>query len=179
MTQSRAHWKKPNPQKQKQEKIVIKRCLFHVSLVFLLKLLQLPCGGRFMKCESNWWCLFSRLGAPEQGPDVLKAEPWNIGVLCGTVLSLALVVSANPSTSLGKELGRAGRYSYVEVSPKIQFEAAAFLLGSGLRVGPQVCMSFGLSEWELKASSEHHSGKLVVRLFFFFFLKPFIYSCFL
>lgn len=36
-----------------------------------------------MECESNPWCLFCRLGAPEQSPDVLEAEPWDRGVLCG------------------------------------------------------------------------------------------------
>lgn len=139
MTQSRAHWEKPNPQKQKQD------CYKKVSFPGFPDISVEPLETamwRLMKRGSNWWCLFCRLGAPEQSPDVLQAEPWDRGVLCAH----PSVLPTNSSTPLGKELGRAGRHSYVVGSPKNQFEVPAFPLGSGLRFGPQVCVSFGLAE---------------------------------
>lgn len=57
-----------------------------------------------MECESNPWCLFCRLGAPEQSPDVLGQSPGTEVSSVGTGLTLALVVPTNPFTSLGKEL---------------------------------------------------------------------------
>lgn len=136
----------------------------------------------FRKDGANRWCLCHGLGAPEQSPDVLKAEPWD-GAVClfpRRHCAHPVLVLTNKSASLGEELGRAGRCSYVVGTPKIQFEVPAPLLGSGLGFGPSVWVSFRATQ-EPKASSERQSGKLVVRLFFFLFflLKPFNYSHFL
>lgn len=65
-------------------------------------------------------------------------------------------------------------------APKNQFEVPALLLGPGPGFGPGVWMPFEATQ-DLKASSKHQSGKLVVSLFFpfIFLLNPFNYSRFL